>query len=76
MRNVGQIAARISSAYVINENGTVAGSYTTLNVTIAPGKVETVTINNVPANELGRVVQIKVVTQDGVEATYILTLRG
>lgn len=76
VRNVGQIAARISSAYVINENGTVAGSNTAVNAVIAPGTVETVTINNVPADELGRVVQIKVVTQDGVEATYILTLRG
>ncbi|BES80953.1 archaellin/type IV pilin N-terminal domain-containing protein [Pyrodictium abyssi] len=75
VRNVGDIKTKIASAYVINSNNTVAAANTTVNVQLAPGAVDEVLVANVPAGKLSEVVQVKVVTENGVEASYVVTLR-
>jgi flagellin-like protein len=74
VRNVGAVTANITSAYVIDAvTGKVVASDTAVNQAIPPGNPATITLN---ANlEAGKPYTVKVVTEDGVEATYILIVR-
>jgi len=77
VRNVGNTPVKLDTVYIINGNGTVVG-YNTLNVTIRPGEVENITNITVDKSKLegATVVQIKIVTASGVEASYVLPLRS
>ena len=77
VRNVGAVTANITAAYVIDSvTGNMVGSNTTLDVELPPGNVTTVTVNVTGSPlEVGKPYIVKVVTKDGVEATYTLIVR-
>ena len=77
VRNVGDTPVEISTVYILNSNNTVVDKHdvSTDNV-IKPGTVEEITITGVPDDKITEVIQIKVVTANGVEASYLLPLRS
>ena len=71
VRNIGSKLVNITSAYIIDVNGTVVFSNTTLNVGIAPGSVDKVEVGKeITGLKPGYTYIIKVVTLNGAEATY------
>lgn len=77
VHNLGNINATIKAAYLINANtGSIIASNTSVGVTIPPGNSSEVLITKVPSIPSGTTVIAKVVTENGVEATYITTVRG
>ena len=78
VRNVGNTPVKLDTVYIINGNGTVVGYNTTLNATIRPGEVKNITNIIVDKNKLEdtTIVQIKIVTTNGVEASYVLPLHS
>jgi flagellin-like protein len=73
VHNIGEIPTNVAAAYVINATGTVVAQNTNINVKIDPGDIRTVEISN--ANLKAGVYTVKVVTLNGVEATYTLVVR-
>jgi flagellin-like protein len=72
VHNVGETPATISAAYVMNATGTVAQN-TAVDLNLDPGDVDTVTITGATLDP--GIYTVKVVTQNGVEATYTLVVR-
>jgi len=70
VRNIGSKLVNITSAYIIDVNGSVVFSNTTLNVGIAPGSVDKVEVGKNIGLKPGYTYIIKVVTLNGAEATY------
>jgi flagellin-like protein len=69
VRNVGNVAVNITHAYILTPNGvTLTVNQLQPQVTIQPGKVELVSISF--AGTSGYAYVVKVVTANGVEATY------
>ena len=69
VRNVGAAAVIIDAIYVLNASGVVVAQDTTVNVPISPGQVEEVSIS-VTTLTSGLSYAVKVVTKNGVEASY------
>ena len=75
VRNIGNVAVNVTSGYIINATASdVVGSNTTANLVLNPGDVGEleVTINGTLSS--GTYIA-KVVTRNGVEATYPFTYR-
>jgi len=71
VRNIGSKLVNITSAYIIDVNGSVVFSNTTLNVDIAPGDVKPIPVKDTSISlKPGYSYTIKVVTLNGAEATY------
>ena len=70
VRNVGGAPVNITHIYILDAAGTIVAQsgVTTLTI-IDPGKVDTVTANNLDLKK-GATYTVKVVTGNGVEATY------
>jgi len=70
VRNVGGAPVNITHIYILDAAGTIVAQsgVTTLTI-IDPGKVDTVTANNLDLKK-GATYTVKVVTRNGVEATY------
>ncbi len=71
VHNIGETPVTISAAYVINATGTV-GQKTNVNLNLNPGGIDTVTVS---ATLDPGIYTVKVVTENGVEATYTLVVR-
>ncbi len=74
VRNIGNVEINVTSGYIIDATTSeVVGSNTEEELKVAPGKVEL--FNVTITNELspGRTYIAKVVTKNGVEATYSFT---
>ena len=71
VHNIGETPVTISAAYVINATGTVAQD-TTLSKSLNPGDITQVQVS--AALDPG-IYTVKVVTENGVEATYTLVVR-
>lgn len=76
IRNIGNAPATISAVYVINAtSGAVIKEATFNNITVNPGNISELNISSVSLNS-GDTVVVKVVTQEGVAATAIYTVRS
>ncbi len=71
VHNIGETPVTISAAYVINATGTVAQD-TTLSQSLNPGDIIQVQVS---ATLDPGIYTVKVVTENGVEATYTLVVR-
>jgi len=70
--NIGGVAANITSAYVLDSKGNVVASNTSANLKLDPGATGSVDVTG--ANLVsGDTYVAKVVTSEGVEATYTFT---
>ena len=76
VRNVGSVQATVDAAYVIDSvTGAIVGNATGVNLQLGPGEVGTVTVSLATALTAGKPYIVKVVTKDGVEASYTLIVR-
>ena len=74
VRNIGEVSVSLSTLYIINAtSGSVVGQ-TSVTGTIGPGDTTSVSINDVFANSVTGVFIAKVVTTNGVEATYTFSI--
>lgn len=76
VRNVGDTPVNISTIYILNSNNTVIYKYDVQDGGITPGSVKEIDVTGVPSDEVTEIIQIKVVTANGVEASYVLSLRS
>ena len=73
VRNVGNVNVTISSIYILRPDGTMIESPSLPNsnpVTIKPGTVQKITVTLSQQYQSGYAYVVKVVTTNGVEATY------
>jgi len=72
VRNVGSIPVTISSVYIVTYNGTyVEGGPPSGTTTINPGDASEITMNvTLTKYESGVIYTVRVVTKNGVEASY------
>jgi len=70
VRNIGSKLVNITSVYIIDANGSVVFSNTTLNVGIAPGEVKGISVDTNVSLKSGYSYIVKVVTLNGAEAVY------
>jgi flagellin-like protein len=72
VRNVGSIPVTISSVYIVTYNGTyVEGGSPSETTTISPGDTSEITMSVTLANyKSGVIYTVRVVTKNGVEASY------
>jgi len=77
VRNIGNIPVNLSTVYVINaSNGEVIKENTSVtNIEIPPGSVGSVNVTGLSLKS-GSTIIVKVVTKDGVTATYVETIRS
>jgi len=74
VRNVGAVTVNISAIYVLNASGVVVAR-ASVSLTIPPGQVELVSITKItPALTPGLSYTVKVVTRNGVEASYTFVM--
>ena len=71
IRNIGGTTATITSIYLLDSNGAVIWSHTTISgVSLSPGSVYQYTNNSVTGTTAGYSYVIKVVCSDGASTTY------
>ncbi len=70
--NIGDVKTKITSAYVLDASGNVVASNTTVNLELDPGTTGSVNVTLGSRLSSGTYVA-KVVTDEGVEATYTFT---
>jgi flagellin-like protein len=79
VRNIDNVNVTIGSAYILDTTGVIKAANTTITgVTIKPNEVKTVLVKNIPSGTLstGYAYVAKVVTTNGVEATYTFVYTG
>ena len=77
VRNVGEVPVNVTTLYVIDDiNGSIVGVNDTLKTIILPNQVKFVYVNITGLLVKGRPYVAKVVTADGVEATYVFVVRS
>ena len=79
VRNIGDVKVNITSAYLLDTNGTILAASTGLKVDLDPGEIETSSVNiNIASVTLsnGRTYIVKVVTEKGTEFSYQFVYRG
>jgi len=70
VRNVGSVATTIDYVYVLDPGGTIIGEEGGVNTSLSPGEVNTVQVSSVSGATSGYSYTVKVVTKNGVEASY------
>ena len=79
VRNIGNSDVKIGAAYILDTTGVIKAAYTSTNTnelpTISPGSVNTVSVES-NALSTGYAYVAKVVTINGVEATYTFVYTG
>ena len=76
MRNIGNVEINVTSGYVIDAvTSEVMGFNNTANLKLTPGEVKQLNVTLTKDLSSGRTYIAKVVTKDGVEATYSFTYR-
>ena len=76
VHNIGNAAVELRAAYVIDaRTNQILGRNTTLAQILGAGEVGSVTVTT-SSDLVGRTIIVKVVTSNGVEATYITAIRG
>jgi len=79
VRNIGNSDVKIGAAYILDTTGVIKVANTTITgVIIRPNEVKTVLVRNIPSGTLstGYAYVAKVVTINGVEATYTFVYTG
>ena len=78
VRNIGNSYVKIGAAYILDTTGIIKAANTEITgVTINPGSVDTVQVNVSSTNlQAGYAYVAKVVTTNGVEATYTFVYTG
>jgi flagellin-like protein len=79
VRNMGNSNVKIGAAYILDTTGIIKATNTsTTGVTIQPNEVKTVLVKNISSGTLstGYAYVAKVVTINGVEATYTFVYTG
>lgn len=80
VRNMGNSDVKIGAAYILDTTGIIKATNTSTNYlpTIQPNRVEKVLVKDIPSNTLstGYAYVAKVVTINGVEATYTFVYTG
>jgi len=69
VRNVGSVATTIDYAYVLKSDGTIIKGKGNVNTSLNPGEAKSVEVDNVSGTG-GYSYTVKVVTKNGVEASY------
>jgi flagellin-like protein len=70
VRNVGSVATKIDYAYVLKPDGTIIKEKGDVNTSLNPGEAKSVEVDNVSGTTSGYSYTVKVVTKNGVEASY------
>ena len=75
-RNIGDVSTTVSSAFVLNaDSGTAVCSNTNVGSSLDPGAGDSTDITSCTLSS-GTTYIVKIVTQNGVEATYRFTYRS
>jgi len=74
VRNIGDVAVTISNAYIINASSGSVVATATASSDVGAGSTTTVTVDDAFANTATGVFIAKVVTTNGVEATYTFSI--
>ena len=76
VRNIGNVEVNVTSGYVIDSVTSEVMGFNTTSLRLAPGAVQQLNVTLTTSLTSGRTYIAKVVTEDGVEATYSFTYRA
>ncbi len=75
VRNIGNVEVNVTSAYIIDSITSAVVGYNDTNCTLATGQVRSLNVTLTSNLTVGRTYIAKVVTKNGVEATYSFVYR-